>query len=53
MEVKKDYSPDKYDYIVIGTGPAGFVSSIKAFQYIWQRETNKLVTLMTLYRLST
>jgi dihydrolipoamide dehydrogenase len=32
METGNKTSPDKYDCIVIGTGPAGYVSSIKAAQ---------------------
>jgi dihydrolipoamide dehydrogenase len=32
MENERSTSREKYDYIVIGTGPAGFVSSIKAAQ---------------------
>jgi len=32
MESGNNATQDKYDYIVIGTGPAGFVSSIKAAQ---------------------
>jgi len=32
MKSERNTSPDKYDYIVIGTGPAGFVSSIRAAQ---------------------